>query len=130
MSRASSDFNISADREREVIHDHWVLFLIQGIMLAALGLLAIGAPFLATVVVRRETRRVAVPHRRHCRFGQPVYRPSGAWLFLEFLERNRLNPRRNLYSLSAACRHVVAYARACGFFLRAGDHPDLRIALS
>ncbi len=49
MSSASSDFSI--DREREVIHDHWVLFLIQGIILAALGLLAIGAPFLATVVV-------------------------------------------------------------------------------
>jgi uncharacterized membrane protein HdeD (DUF308 family) len=51
MSSASSDLNISADRERKVIHDHWVLFLIQGIILAALGLLAIGAPFLATVVV-------------------------------------------------------------------------------
>jgi uncharacterized membrane protein HdeD (DUF308 family) len=51
MSSASSDLNISANREREVIHDHWVLFLIQGIILAALGLLAIGAPFLATVVV-------------------------------------------------------------------------------
>jgi uncharacterized membrane protein HdeD (DUF308 family) len=43
--------NLSLDREREVIHDHWVLFLIQGIILAILGLLAIGAPFLATVVV-------------------------------------------------------------------------------
>ena len=51
MSSASSDLNMSLDREREVIHDHWVLFLIQGIILAALGLLAIGAPFLATVVV-------------------------------------------------------------------------------
>ncbi len=50
MSSASSDFNIS-DREREIVHDHWVLFLIQGVILAALGLLAIGAPFLATVVV-------------------------------------------------------------------------------
>ncbi len=51
MSSASSDLNISLDREREVIHDHWILFLIQGVILAALGLLAIGAPFLATVVV-------------------------------------------------------------------------------
>ena len=51
MSNARSDLNLSLDREREVIHDHWVLFLIQGIILAALGLLAIGAPFLATVVV-------------------------------------------------------------------------------
>ena len=47
MSSASSDLN----SEREVIHDHWVLFLIQGVILAALGLLAIGAPFVATVVV-------------------------------------------------------------------------------
>ncbi len=46
MSSASSDLD-----EREVIHDHWVLFLIQGVILAALGLLAIGAPFVATVVV-------------------------------------------------------------------------------
>ncbi len=51
MSSVGSDLNMSLDREREVIHNHWVLFLIQGIILAALGLLAIGAPFLATVVV-------------------------------------------------------------------------------
>ena len=51
MSNARSDLNLSLDREREVIHDNWVLFLIQGIILAILGLLAIGAPFLATVVV-------------------------------------------------------------------------------
>ena len=51
MSNARSDLNLSLDREREVIHDNWVLFLIQGIILATFGLLAIGAPFLATVVV-------------------------------------------------------------------------------
>jgi len=51
MSNARSDLNLLLDREREVIHDNWVLFLIQGIILAILGLLAIGAPFLATVVV-------------------------------------------------------------------------------
>lgn len=51
MSSASSNLNLSIDREREVIHDHWILFLIQGVILAALGLLALGAPFLATVVV-------------------------------------------------------------------------------
>ena len=51
MSDGSSELNISFDRERAVIHDHWVLFLIQGIILAALGLLAIGAPLLATVLV-------------------------------------------------------------------------------
>jgi uncharacterized membrane protein HdeD (DUF308 family) len=50
MSSASSDLNLSLDREREVIHDHWILFLIQGVILAALGLLALGAPFIATVV--------------------------------------------------------------------------------
>jgi uncharacterized membrane protein HdeD (DUF308 family) len=50
MSSASTNLNLSADREREVIHDHWILFLIQGVILAALGLLALGAPFLATVV--------------------------------------------------------------------------------
>ena len=48
---SSSGFDLSPDREREVIHNHWILFLIQGIILAALGLLAIGAPFVATVVV-------------------------------------------------------------------------------
>ncbi len=50
MSTASSDLNMALDHEREVIHDHWILFLIQGVVLAALGLLAIGAPLLATVV--------------------------------------------------------------------------------
>jgi uncharacterized membrane protein HdeD (DUF308 family) len=50
MSSTSSDLNLSLDHEREVIHDHWILFLIQGVILAALGLLALGAPFLATVV--------------------------------------------------------------------------------
>jgi len=51
MSSASSDLNLASDHEREVIHDNWILFLVQGIILAALGLLALGAPFLATVVV-------------------------------------------------------------------------------
>ncbi len=50
MSTASSDLNMARDHEREVIHDHWILFMIQGVILAALGLLAIGAPLLATVV--------------------------------------------------------------------------------
>jgi len=49
MSTASSDLNMALDHEREVIHGHWILFLIQGVILAALGLLAIGAPLLATV---------------------------------------------------------------------------------
>ncbi|MBI4725157.1 MAG: HdeD family acid-resistance protein [Rhodomicrobium sp.] len=51
MSTASSDLNTALKHEREVIHDHWVLFLIQGVILAALGLLAIGAPLVATVAV-------------------------------------------------------------------------------
>lgn len=50
MSTASSNLNMATDHEREAIHDHWILFLIQGVILAALGLLAIGAPLLATVV--------------------------------------------------------------------------------
>ncbi len=50
MSSASSDLNMALEHEREVIHDHWILFLIQGVILAALGLLALGAPFVATVV--------------------------------------------------------------------------------
>jgi uncharacterized membrane protein HdeD (DUF308 family) len=50
MSTASSDMNLALDHEREIIHDHWILFLIQGVILAALGLLAIGAPLFATVV--------------------------------------------------------------------------------
>ncbi len=51
MSSVSSDATLTTDREREAIHDHWILFLIQGVILTALGLLALGAPFLATVVV-------------------------------------------------------------------------------
>jgi uncharacterized membrane protein HdeD (DUF308 family) len=50
MSSVSSDATLSTDREREAIHDHWILFLIQGVILTALGFLALGAPFLATVV--------------------------------------------------------------------------------
>jgi uncharacterized membrane protein HdeD (DUF308 family) len=42
---------MALSHEREVIHDNWILFLIQGVILAALGLLAIGAPLLATIVV-------------------------------------------------------------------------------
>jgi uncharacterized membrane protein HdeD (DUF308 family) len=43
--------NVALSHEREVIHDNWILFLAQGVILAALGLLAIGAPLLATIVV-------------------------------------------------------------------------------
>ncbi len=49
MTTASSDFNVALNHEREVIHDHWILFMIQGVIMAALGLMAIGAPLLATV---------------------------------------------------------------------------------
>jgi uncharacterized membrane protein HdeD (DUF308 family) len=42
---------MALSHEREVIHNHWILFLIQGVILAALGLLAIGAPLLATAIV-------------------------------------------------------------------------------
>jgi uncharacterized membrane protein HdeD (DUF308 family) len=36
---------------REAIHRHWILFLIQGLILIALGLLAIGEPMVATIAV-------------------------------------------------------------------------------
>jgi uncharacterized membrane protein HdeD (DUF308 family) len=51
MSTAGSNLHVALSHEREVIHDNWILFLIQGVMLTALGLLAIGAPLLATIVV-------------------------------------------------------------------------------
>jgi len=50
MSTVSSDLNMALSHEREVIHDNWILFLIQGVILTALGLLAIGAPLVATIV--------------------------------------------------------------------------------
>jgi uncharacterized membrane protein HdeD (DUF308 family) len=55
MSTASSGLNVALNHEREVIHDNWILFLAQGVILAALGLLAIGAPLLATIVVVKLT---------------------------------------------------------------------------
>jgi uncharacterized membrane protein HdeD (DUF308 family) len=42
------------DVEREVrdaIHRHWVLFLVQGLILIVLGFLAIGEPMVATIAV-------------------------------------------------------------------------------
>ena len=94
MSSASSDFSL--DREREVIHDHWVLFLIQGVILAALGLLAIGAPFLATVVVVKLAGWLfligGVVGLATLFTGRGV--PGS---LLEFLERDRLNHRRHLH---------------------------------
>ena len=36
---------------RDAIHRHWVLFLIQGLILIALGILAIGEPLVATFAV-------------------------------------------------------------------------------
>jgi uncharacterized membrane protein HdeD (DUF308 family) len=46
---------MALSHEREVIHDNWILFLVQGVILAALGLLAIGAPLVATIVVVKLT---------------------------------------------------------------------------
>ena len=81
---ASSDLNVSLDREREVIHDHWVLFLIQGVLLAVLGLLAIGAPFLATVVVVKLAGWLfligGVVELAHLFTGRQV--PGSLWSFL------------------------------------------------
>lgn len=36
---------------RDAIHRHWVLFLIQGLILIALGFLSIGEPMVATIAV-------------------------------------------------------------------------------
>lgn len=36
--------------EIEAVHDHWILYLAQGVILAVLGLLALGSPFVTTVV--------------------------------------------------------------------------------
>ena len=36
---------------RQAVRDHWVLFLIQGVVMAILGLFAIAAPVLATLAV-------------------------------------------------------------------------------
>jgi uncharacterized membrane protein HdeD (DUF308 family) len=37
---------------RSAIRHHWVLFLIPGLVMAILGLLAAASPFIATLVVR------------------------------------------------------------------------------
>ena len=36
---------------REAIHSHWVLFLIQGLIMIAFGLIAVGEPMVATLAV-------------------------------------------------------------------------------
>jgi uncharacterized membrane protein HdeD (DUF308 family) len=53
MSTIGSGLNVTPNEERRAIHDNWIWFLIQGVILAALGLLAIGAPLLASVVVTK-----------------------------------------------------------------------------
>lgn len=52
MATTETTHLYDVEREvREAIHRHWILFLIQGLILIALGLLAIGEPMVATIAV-------------------------------------------------------------------------------
>src|SRR5438132_292856 len=51
MSMDSGDANQLQRALAQSIHEHWVLFLIEGIILVVLGLLAIIIPPLATIAV-------------------------------------------------------------------------------
>ncbi len=51
MTAMSPRLDGVADDRGEVIRRHWVLFLIQGLIMIVLGLLAIGEPMVATLAV-------------------------------------------------------------------------------
>src|SRR5256886_15935476 len=51
MSMDSGDANQLQRALAQSIHEHWVLFLIEGIILVVLGLLAIVVPPIATIAV-------------------------------------------------------------------------------
>jgi uncharacterized membrane protein HdeD (DUF308 family) len=51
MTTASSNLNYIEGEVRDAIHRHWVLFLLQGLILIVLGVLAIGEPMVATLAV-------------------------------------------------------------------------------
>jgi uncharacterized membrane protein HdeD (DUF308 family) len=51
MSTANPNLDDVQRSIREAIRAHWVLFLIQGLVMAVLGLLAIAAPMIATLAV-------------------------------------------------------------------------------
>ena len=51
MSMDSGDANQLQRALAQAVHEHWVLFLVEGIILVVLGLLAIIIPPLATIAV-------------------------------------------------------------------------------
>ena len=51
MTAISPSTNEIARDRREAIRSHWLLFLIQGLIMTVLGLLAIGEPMVATLAV-------------------------------------------------------------------------------
>ncbi len=53
MTSLNRDLDIIRYNERRAVHDHWILFLIEGILIAILGALAIGAPLLSTLVATK-----------------------------------------------------------------------------
>jgi uncharacterized membrane protein HdeD (DUF308 family) len=53
MSSFNRDMEIIQYNERRAIHDHWILFLVEGILIAILGVLAIGAPLVSTLVATK-----------------------------------------------------------------------------
>ena len=51
MTATSPNLDYIEGEVRDAIHRHWVLFLIQGLILIVLGFLAIGEPMVATIAV-------------------------------------------------------------------------------
>jgi len=51
MTVASHNVEDAGRGIREAIHNHWVLFLIQGLIMIAFGLVAVGEPMVATIAV-------------------------------------------------------------------------------
>ena len=126
MSSASTDLNLSLDREREVVHNHWVLFLIQGVVLAALGLLAIGAPFIATVFFTELAGWLflvgGIVALASLFTGRRM--PGSFWSFLSAI----VSILAGIYILYRPLSGMLSLTLVlAAFFLRAGDHPDLRL---
>jgi len=77
MSTVSSDLNVALSHEREVIHDHWILFLIQGVILTALGLLAIGAPLVVVSLLQlKNLLAIAECELHRCDFAIEFQHPK------------------------------------------------------
>src|SRR5215211_5231240 len=51
MTTADPNAGDTQHQFRQAVRDHWVLFLIQGVVMAILGLFAIAAPVIATLAV-------------------------------------------------------------------------------